>query len=129
MAKIFYHGMSHFISRLRYISRYSNCSVNSIKKWYKITIPYFIITLDYLLQTKTTASHETTLELKTKDSKKLRVRAFRLADAQSCHPRGDLLTAQYGSVMPSDENFKMSESDQSEFYYPYLTSVSAYQPR
>ena len=68
MAKIFYHGMSNFISRLRYISRYSNCSVNSIKKWYKITIPYFIITLDYLLQTKTTASHETTLELKTKDS-------------------------------------------------------------
>ena len=62
IAKIFYHGMCNFISR------YSNCSVNSIKKWFKITIPYFIITLDYFLllfgtsiQTKTTVSHKTTL--------------------------------------------------------------------
>ena len=29
-----------------------------------------------------------------------------------------LLTGQYGSVLPSDDISKMSESDQSEFYYP-----------
>ena len=28
------------------------------------------------------------------------------------------LTGQYGSVLPYDDIFKMSESDQSEIYYP-----------
>lgn len=41
-----------------------------------------------------------------------------MANAWSCHLRIALLTGQYGSVLPSDENFKMNESDQSEYYYP-----------
>ena len=41
-----------------------------------------------------------------------------MANALSCQPRIALLTGQYGSVLPSDDIFKMSESDQSEFYYP-----------
>ena len=41
-----------------------------------------------------------------------------MANAWSCHPCIALLTGQYRSVLPSDENFKMNESDQSEYYYP-----------
>ena len=40
-----------------------------------------------------------------------------MANAWSCHPRIALLTGQYGSVLPSD-TLKVSESVQSEFYYP-----------
>lgn len=56
-----------------YTSWCVNCSVNSIKKWFKTIIPYCTIIIYLFIflnfQIKTVASHEMTLELKTKGSK------------------------------------------------------------